>query len=132
AMFVRPALIALALVASASSAIAAEATVGGVSVKLPPPARFCELTERDPSDKRMLTVLGELVTKVGNKLLVMSADCKQLTEWRASKRPLLDNLAQYQTPISDSPPTETVAQTCATLRAQRSELAAKKAPHNKA
>jgi len=133
-MFVRPAWIALALalVFGASSVTAAEAIVGGVSIKLPPPAGFCELTDRNPSDKRMLTVISELVTKVGNKLLVMSADCKQLTEWRASKRPLLDDFAQYQTPISDSPPTETVAQTCATLRAQGSELAAKQAPDIKA
>jgi hypothetical protein len=54
-------------------------------MRLPRPAGFCELTDRNPSDKRMLTVISDLVTKVGNKLLVMSADCKQLTEWRASK-----------------------------------------------
>src|SRR5438270_13863563 len=65
-------------------------------------------------------------------LLVMSANCKQLTEWRVSKRPLLDDFAQYQTTVSDSPPTETVAQTCATLRAQVSELAANQAPDIKA
>jgi hypothetical protein len=80
----------------------------------------------------MLTVIGELVTKVGNKLLVMSANCKQLAEWRTRKRPLLDDFAQYQTPTSDSPPAETVAQTCATLRAQGAEITSKQEPDIKA
>jgi hypothetical protein len=131
-MYVRGIMTAVALVAATSTATAGDAIVGGVSVKLPPPSGFCDLTEREPSDKRMLTIIGGLVAKSGNKLHVMSADCKQLSEWRTGKRSLLDDFAQYQTPMSDKPPAETIAQTCATLRAQGAELAAKQAPDIKA
>src|ERR1700704_6667839 len=107
AMYVRGIMTAVALVAATSTATAVDAIVGGVSVKLPPPSGFCELTEREPPDKRMLAISGDLVAKSGNKLHVMSADCKQLSEWRTRRRPLLDDFAQYQTPMSDKPPEET-------------------------
>lgn len=98
-----------------------------MSINLARPAGFCELIDREPSDKRMLTVLTDIVAKSGNRLLGMTADCRQLTDWRTDKRNLLDDMGQYQTPIAqmDKPTAEPVKQTCATLRAQGDKLLAK-------
>jgi hypothetical protein len=134
-MLSRLTLAALAVAAAAaSSALAGQGTIGSVSVVLPPPGGFCDLTESDPSDKRMITTLTDLLGKSGNKFLGMSADCRQLADWHARKRPLLDDYAQYQTPIStlDNAPTETVAQTCATLRAEGEKILANQLPDIKA
>jgi hypothetical protein len=50
------------------------------------------------------------MTKTGNRLLVISADCSELRDWRYGKRPDLDHVAQYQTiielenqPLPDTP-----------------------------
>jgi hypothetical protein len=125
---------ALLLAAAASSALAAQANIGGVSIALPPPSGFCELSETNSSDKRMISVLGDLLQKSGNKLLAMSADCRQLSNWHTGKQPLLDDYAQYQTPISsmDKPPSETVAQTCTTLRQEGNKILANQMPDIKA
>ena len=118
------------LVTATSSAVAAQATMGGVSINLPSPPDFCELSESNSSDKRMLTTVGDLITKSGNKLLGFSADCGQLRDWRASKRRYLDDYAQYQAEISslDKPPRETSQQTCAYLRAEGDKIIAKEIP----
>jgi len=124
AMLTRVAFAALLLAAAGSSALAAQANIGGVFIQLPPPGGFCELGESNASDKRMITVLSGLLEKSGNKLLAMSADCRQLSDWRSSKRQLLDDYAQYQTQIAgmDKPPSETVAETCNTLRQQGNQI----------
>jgi len=122
------------LAAASSGAVAADATIGGVSINLPTPAGFCDLKDQDPSDKRMITVLTDLIAKSGNKLLAMSADCRQLTAWRAQKRSVLDDLGQYQTSIAlvDKPLAEPVKQTCASLRAEGDKLLANQFPDIKA
>jgi hypothetical protein len=119
-MLARPTFAALILAAAASGALAGEATLGVVSVTLPPPAGFCELDASDPQDSRMLTILSGLLEKSGNKLLGMSADCGQLADARAGRRRVLDDFAQYQTRIAtmDKPPAQSVAQACMTLRTQ--------------
>ncbi len=124
----------LFLLAAASSAMAGQAQMGDVSVTLPPPAGFCELSEIDPSDKRMLTIVGGLLEKSGNKLLSMSADCAQLTSWRSGQRRLLDDYAQYQAQLAiiDKPPSEAIAQTCATLREEGNKIVAQQTPDIKA
>ena len=78
----------------------------------------------------MLTVISGLLAKSGNKLLDFSADCRQLAEWRASKRQLLDDYAQYQTAIAgmDKPPTETIQETCTTLRAEGDKILSNQMP----
>jgi hypothetical protein len=125
---------ALALAAAASAAMAAATTIGGVAVNLPPPAGFCELSASNASDQRMISTLTDLLAKSGNKLLGMSADCGQLAAWRAGNRQLLDDFAQYQTPIAgmDKPPSEPVAQTCSVLRAQGEKILANQMPDIKA
>jgi hypothetical protein len=129
-MLARLTFTAFVLAAAIPSAFAAQANIGGVSINLPHPANFCELTESNASDKRMLTTLGPLLEKSGNKLLAMSADCRQLAEWHTGGRKLLDDYAQYQTAIAsmDKPSSETVAETCTTLRQQGDQILAKQLP----
>jgi hypothetical protein len=125
---------ALILAAAAPGAVAVQTTIGGVAVTLPPPGGFCELSEINPSDKRMVTTLTGLLEKSGNKLLSMSADCGQLADWRTGKRKLLDDYAQYQTAIAsmNQPPSETVEETCTTLRAEGNKILANQMPDIKA
>jgi hypothetical protein len=125
---------ALLLTTVAAGALASPARIGGVPIYLPAPRGFCELSQSNASDKRMLTTLGPLLEKSGNKLLAMSADCQQLSDWHTGKRQLLDDYAQYQTPIAsmDKPPSETVAQTCTTLRNEGNKILANQLPDIKA
>jgi hypothetical protein len=122
------------LLTAASAALAGQATIGGVAINLPAPGGFCELSEGNPSDKRMITTLTDLLQKSGNKLLTMSADCGQLSNWHTGKQQLLDDYAQYQTPIAsmDKPPSETVAETCTTLRNEGNKILANQLPDIKA
>jgi hypothetical protein len=126
-----------ALAMAATGAMAADAVLGGVSIHLPPPAGFCELSESNPADNRMVTTIGGLVGKAGNKLLNMSADCQQLADWRANKRKLLDDYGQYQTPVAQmselvASPADAIKNTCASLRTQGSQIVANQAPDLKA
>jgi hypothetical protein len=122
------------LVATTSRAMGGQASMGSVSVNFPPPARFCELSDTHPSDKHMLSVVGGLLTQSGNKLLSMSADCKQLSDWRSGRRKLLDDYAQYQASLSmiDKTPAETIGQTCATLREEGNKIVSEEMPELKA
>jgi hypothetical protein len=82
------------------AATAKDAKVGGVLLKLPPPPGYCELDPSERSDLRLLSMLEGVFRSSGNRLLVVSADCTQLDDWRAGNRKFLDNLAQYQTRIA--------------------------------
>jgi hypothetical protein len=126
-MLRRPTLAALILAAALSNAWAAEATLGGVSITLPPPAGFCELDPRQPFDGRIVTIISGLAEKGGIKLLGISADCGQLFDGRAGRRRLLDDLAEYRTQISaidKSQPIEPIEQSCTTLRTQGNTIVA--------
>jgi hypothetical protein len=118
------------MLAAASDALAAEATIGGVTVTLPAPAGFCEFSALNPSDQRALTIMTGVLEKSGIKLLSMSADCRLLDDWHSGKRGLLDDFAQYQTPIAfmDKPPTVTVAEICAELKARGDKIPANQDP----
>jgi hypothetical protein len=124
----------LIAVAVPLSAMAAQATLGGTSVNLPAPRGFCELSDDNASDHRMLTILGDALAKSGNKLLSQAVDCQQLDDWHSNKRQLIDDYSQYQTPLStiDGPPSETIKQTCATLRSEGDKIAANQTPDIKA
>jgi hypothetical protein len=125
---------AVMLLATPSTSVAAQATMGDVTINLPVPAGHCELMESDPSDTRMLTLNRDVLKKGGNKLLSMSADCGQLNDWRVGKRQLLDDYAQYQTSIStiDTAPAATIEQTCTFLRNEGRKVVAQKMPDIKA
>jgi hypothetical protein len=118
------------------AALASAATVA-MSMKLPVPTGFCELSASNPADNRMITTIGGLVAKSGNKMLNMSADCQQLADWRAQKRNYLDDYGQYQTPIAQidqlvAAPETMIKETCETLRKQGSQIVAQQAPDLKA
>jgi hypothetical protein len=105
-----------------------------VALNLPPPAGYCELSEAQPSDAGMITAIGAMLDKGGNRLLVISAECRQLDDWQAGRRPLLANYAQYQTlktwENSNLPaaPAEVIKGTCAQLRAQGEGLTTNMTP----
>ncbi len=106
------------LLDAASDATPAQATVEGVSIKLPVPPGFCELSHGTPTDQRMLDTITEALAKGrGNQLLAMSADCRQLAAWRDG-RSLLGDYGQYQAPRMAAANEETFRQTCAALRQQ--------------
>jgi hypothetical protein len=101
-----------------SRATATEVTVDGASISLPAPAGFCDMTRNNASDTRALDTIGQLVARAnGNRLLAMSADCGQLSEWRAGKR-LLGDYGQYQTSGSPAATDALFKETCATLRTE--------------
>jgi hypothetical protein len=124
----------LLLLATASKAMAGQAALGDVSVNLPPPAGFCELSDSKPADTRMLSIMRELLSQSGDKLLAASADCEQLAGWRTARRPLLDDYAQYQVELAqiDRAPDESIQQACATLRAEDSKILPNELPDIKA
>jgi len=106
------------------AAVAKQAKLGAVALNLPAPPGYCELTEDQPSDANMITTIGTMLEKGGNRLLVISAECRQLDDWRAGRRPLLANYAQYQTRMAlensnlPASPTEVIKGTCAQMRAK--------------
>jgi hypothetical protein len=121
-----------------NSASAKEVNVGAVSLNLLPPTGSCDLDAANASDARMLKAVEGMLGSTNNRLLAMSADCAQLADWRAGKRPLLDNFAQYQTliawesgPLPQTP--DTIIKTaCNDMRAQGDQLLAAVAPGVKA
>jgi hypothetical protein len=117
---------------------AKDTTIGPVTINLVPPEGYCELEPGQPSDARMIKAVEGMLAPVGNRLLGMSASCTQLTDWRTGKRPLLDNISQFQTIVrleaSELPtaPAETVATACNEMRAQGDKLVADMTPDVKA
>jgi hypothetical protein len=63
----------------------AETVVGGVSFALPTPTGFREMSASNPADNFMITAVSGIIEKAGNKLLGLSADCRQRADWRAKK-----------------------------------------------
>ena len=66
---------------AASDATAGQVKVEGVSIVLPVPAGFCALNSNNSIDQRMLGTIGDALARAhGNRLLAMSADCRQLAD----------------------------------------------------
>jgi hypothetical protein len=135
-----PSRLALALVAALTTSVTAQATevtIGDVSIHLPTPVGFCELSARNKYDNRMLTAIGTIVSKGGNELLSYSADCKQLVDWRAGERNFLDDFVQYQTPANKmdqlvASPEASIKNTCVGLRTKGDEINSSSTPEVKA
>ena len=130
-MFHRFGYLALVFATVPSIAIAAQAMVGSASINLPSPTGFCEMSASTAPDSKMVGPLSELVAKSGNKMLAMSADCRQLVDWRAKKQKFLDDFANYQTPVSgieSAAAPEPVKQTCSVLREQDTKILANQVP----
>ncbi len=108
--------------------MAKEARIGAVAVSLPPPPGYCEMDAAQAADARMLATVNEMLGATGNRLVVASAECKQLKEWRKGKRASIDNLAQYQTLSSleegqlSAPPEIAIKELCDQMRAQAEQL----------
>ena len=79
------------------AASAADVRIGETPLRLPQPAGYCELDPVLGSDAPLVGRIHATMAKTGNRLLVMSADCAELKDWRQGKRPDLDHMAQYQT-----------------------------------
>jgi hypothetical protein len=124
----------LALLGLCCVAFAKQATLGAASLTPPPPAGYCEMDEAQPSDARMIGAVSAALERGPTRLLAISADCRQLEDWRAERRPLLGNYAQYHTlkawenTALPAAPAEVIKQTCAALRAQGEDLLAKIGP----
>ena len=78
---------------------AADVKIGDVPLRLPQPPGYCEMDPVLASDAPLIGRLHSTMTKTGNRLLVISADCAELRDWRNGKRQDLDHMAQYQTII---------------------------------
>jgi hypothetical protein len=122
----------LALAATASGASAAETTIGGVSVALPTPTGFCEMSTSNPTDNVMITTVSGIIETARNKLLGLSADCRQLADWRAKKRSLLNDYQQFQIPLNQidklvASPKSAIQGICSALRAQGKDILVSKA-----
>jgi hypothetical protein len=106
----------------AGAGTAKDVKIGIEAISLPSPEKYCELVEQQPSDARVLKIIGDLVAGVQNELLMVTADCTQLDAWRAGKIPALDDYAQYQTiaGAKDSSFNRAAAikDFCATMRAE--------------
>ena len=117
---------------------AKEAKIGEAAVTLTTPAGQCELDPKQPGDARMLEVTERAISEVGNQLLGFYADCKQLTDWRTGKRPLLEDFSQYQTLASaaNSPappaPEATIKEICSHQRQEGEKLMTSVTPDMKA
>ena len=84
---------------AAGVVVAADAKIGDVPLQLPKPPGYCEMDPVLASDAPFIGRLHARMTKTGNRLLVISADCTELKDWRKGKRLDLDHMAQYQTII---------------------------------
>jgi hypothetical protein len=80
-----------------ASASARDAAVGGVLIALSPPEGYCELDAANAADATMIAAVEGMLGRTDNRLLLFSAECGQLADWRAGKRQSLDNVAQHQT-----------------------------------
>src|ERR1700730_7416477 len=78
---------------------AADVKIGDVPLRLPQPPGYCEMDPVLASDAPLIGRLHSTMTKTGNRLLVISADCAELRDWRNGKRQDLDHMARYQTSL---------------------------------
>jgi hypothetical protein len=82
------------------TAFAADVKIGDTPLRLPQPTGYCEMDPVLASDTPLIGRLHATMAKAGNHLLVMSADCTELRDWRNGKRPDFNHFAQYQTTIA--------------------------------
>jgi len=108
-----------------STAWPPDGTIGEVSLKLPPPQGYCDLSKKERADAQVLEATTAAVNKVGNELLAMSADCGELTALRKGTRRMLDKRSQYQTTSDAAGKTYTpdvIKETCSDLRSQGAKM----------
>jgi len=82
------------------SAGAADVRIGEMTIALPSLPGHCEMDVVHASDAPLIAKLHASVQKTGQRLLLLSANCKELKEWREGKRPALTHMAEYQTVLA--------------------------------
>jgi hypothetical protein len=80
-----------------AAALAADAKIGDVLLHLPVPSGYCEMDPVLSSDAPVIARMHTALTNTGNRLLAVSADCRELKEWRKGKKETLNHVAEYQT-----------------------------------
>lgn len=73
-------------------------TIAGKSIELFVPSGQCALDRNQPSDRKGIELV-ERLTAGQNQLHLFTADCTQLSEWRAGGRPTLGEYAQVQSAV---------------------------------
>ena len=87
-----------ATVAAQSGASTVTADIAGKKVELFVPQGQCALDRKQPSDRKGIELV-ERLTAGQNQLHLFTADCTQLSEWRAGGRATLGEYAQVQSAI---------------------------------
>jgi hypothetical protein len=83
-----------------SGAAAADVRIGEMTIALPSLPGHCEMDVVHASDAPLIARLHASVQKTGQRLLLLSADCKELKEWRDGKKPAFTHMAEYQTVLA--------------------------------
>jgi hypothetical protein len=94
----RTALLLVACLLSVRAA-AADITIADVSVHLPQHSGYCEMDPVLASDAPLVANAYSARAKAGGRLLLLSADCGEVKEWRNGRRRTLEHFAQYETPL---------------------------------
>ncbi len=94
---------------SLADAAPLEATIGSTALKLVLPRGDCKIDATRTADAQYLKVLTDVTAaESGNGVLAGFADCRQLSDWRTGRAPVLDDHGQYQTILkladADIPP----------------------------
>jgi len=80
-------------------AAAADMAIADVSLHLPQPSGYCEMDPVLASDAPLVANTYSARAKAGGRLLLLSADCSEVKDWRGGKRRTLEHFAQYETPL---------------------------------
>jgi hypothetical protein len=97
--------------------------IGGRSVKLVVADGHCPLERSQPNDRTAIELVERLIAG-NNQLHLTTADCKTLADWRAGRKPQLDEYTQVQTQIARQgvdlagQEKEVITGNCAAVRAQ--------------
>jgi hypothetical protein len=78
---------------------AADIRIADVSLQLPQPPGYCEMDPILTSDAPLVANVQSARAKAGGRLLLLSADCNEVKDWRDGKRTTLEHIAQYETPV---------------------------------
>ena len=118
-------LVALFALMSPLLARAADVPLGTVTVKLDPPDGECLLDPAQSSDNRLIGFITKALADGGIDLLLISADCNELKNWRTGSLPLLKHFAQYQSPKASRASTygtADAAAACTQMKAQGAKM----------
>ena len=124
------ALLALPGAAAAQSGAQSIITeIAGKRIELFVPQGHCGLDRKNPSDQKAIELV-ERLTAGQNQLHLFSADCTQLSEWRAGGRPTLGEYAQVQSAVQfhsqdlSGREVEVIKSICTATRQQGNEITA--------